>query len=318
VQLQVREPSDEWITWQEVDDLDSAQPNDRVFTLDRSSGEICFGDARCGRIPPAGASNIRLRRYAIGGGQRGNRPAGSITQLLSAVPAVESVCNLDPAGGGLDAETDARMHAQASAWLRHRDRAVGPDDFADLALKASADVARAYCVPGRDLTAAMRAAADGGAVDEAGTQVGTQAGVMSVIVLPHGDETRPQPSLDLLAVVKGSLDARRAPAGRLVVVGPWYAQVDARVVLVAEAGFSPHELAAECARRITRFLHPLHGGSTGSGWRLGQRPHRSDLYGLLGMVEGVQEVRSLSLRTDAPAALPFVVSAGTIDVAAEA
>jgi predicted phage baseplate assembly protein len=314
VQLQVREPSDEWITWQEVGDLDAAQPGDRVFTLDRSSGEICFGDARRGRIPPAGASNIRLRRYTIGGGLRGNRPAGSISQLLSAVPAVESVINLDPAGGGLDAETDARMHAQASAWLRHRDRAVGPDDFADLALKASPEVARAYGVPGRDLAAAMRAAAAGTAIDEAGIQ----AGVASVIVLPHGDEARPQPSLDLLATVKTELDARRTPLGRLVVVGPCYAQVAVRVVVVAQADYSPHELAAECARCIARFLHPLHGGATGSGWRLGQKPHRSDLYGLLGMVDGVQEVRSLSLRIPAPAGLPFIVSAGAIDVSAAA
>ncbi len=314
VQLQVRESSGEWITWQEVDDIDAAQPGDRVFTLDRSSGEIGFGDARRGRIPPAGASNIRLRRYTIGGGLRGNRPAGSIGQLLSAVPAVESVINLDPAGGGLDAETDARMQAQASAWLRHRDRAVGPDDFADLALKASPEVARAYAVPGRDLAAAMRAAADGTVIDEAGMQ----AGVASVIVLPHGDEPRPQPSLDLLGTVKTELDARRAPLGRLVVVGPWYAQVAVRVVVVAEADYSPHALAAECARCIERFLHPLHGGATGSGWRLGQKPHRSDLYGLLGMVEGVQEVRSLSLRIAESAGLPFIVSAGAIDVSAAA
>jgi hypothetical protein len=312
VQLQVREPSDEWITWQEVADLDGARPGDRVFTLDRLSGEICFGDARCGRIPPAGASNIRLRRYTIGGGLRGNRPAGSISQLLGAVPAVESVINLDAAGGGLDAETEPRMHAQASAWLRHRDRAVGPDDFADLALKTSPEVARAYGVPGRDLAAAMRAAADGTVIDEAGMQ----AGAVSVIVVPHGDEARPQPSLDLLAVVKTELDARRSPLGRLVVVGPCYAQAAVRVVVLAHKDYSPHELAAECARCIERFLHPLHGGAAGNGWRLGQKPHRSDLYGLLGAVDGVQELRSLSLRIDAPAGLPFIVSAGAIDVAA--
>lgn len=312
VRLQVRETPTDWTAWNEVESLSGSQATDRVFTLDRSSGEIRFGDGRCGRIPPAGASNVRLHRYTIGGGQRGNRPAGSITQLLTAVPAVESVVNAEPAGGGLDAEPDSRVRAQAFAWLRHRDRAVCADDFADLALQASPEVARAYCVPGRDLSVAEPLLADSSA-----QQALAGAVPISLVVLPHGEEREPQPGLPLLAGVKAWLDARRAPGGRLVVVGPRYVPVSVRVTLSAEAELSPHELGIECRRRIERFLHPLHGNVGGSGWRLGQKPHRSDLYAELGLVDGVQAVSALSLRFDTPAGVPFIVCAGAVEMTIE-
>lgn len=305
VRLQVRETDDAWASWEEVDDLSRSHAASRDFTVDRSTGELRFGDGRFGRIPPLGANNIRLREYTTGGGSRGNLPAGAIAQMRSAVPAVESVINVEPATGGLDADDAVRVRSHASAWLRHRDRAVCVDDFADLAQKASAEVARAFCIAGRDLGAGSQAS---------GREPTEQAGVVSVIVIPQYSDPLPQPSLDLLATVKAYLDTRRPPMGRLVIVGPTYAHVAVRLQVVVEGGWSPHEVAAECARRISNYLHPLSGGDEGRGWALGQRPHRSDIHGLLGTVDGVDIVRGLSLALNAPAGMPFVVSAGAIDV----
>ena len=305
VLLQVRETDEAWVTWQEGEDLSDSQAASRDFTLDRTSGELCFGDGRFGRIPPLGANNIRLREYTSGGGRRGNQPAGAIAQMRSAVPAVESVVNVEPATGGLDADDAARVQGHASAWLRHRDRAICADDFADLALRAAPEVARAFCCAGRDLSTAAPAGA---------REPQAQAGAISVIIIPQGPEARPQPGLALLATVKAYLDARRSPAGRLVIVGPTYARVAVKLQVVAEAGWSPHEVAVECARQVEQFLHPLSGGAEGRGWALGQRPHRSDFHGLLGAIDGVDGVRALSLAINAPAGMPFVVSAGAIDV----
>ena len=268
VLLQVRETDDDWVTWSEVDTLAATHAESRDFTLDRSTGEIRFGDGRFGRIPPPGANNIRLHQYTTGGGRSGNQPTKAIAQMRSAVPAVELVTNLEPATGGLDAEDAAQVRAHASAWLRHRDRAVCADDFADLALKASPEVARAFCVAGRDL---------GIAPPEEARELETQPGVVSTIVIPRSTDPCPQPSLDLLSRVKEYLDARRSPAGRLVMVGPTYTSVSVRLQVIPTAGWSPDAVASECKRRIAGFLHPLTGGSDGCGWALGQRPHRSDL-----------------------------------------
>jgi predicted phage baseplate assembly protein len=304
VQLQVREVDDDWVTWNEVDTLSASLSDSRHFTVDRSTGELRFGDGRFGRIPPPGANNIRLHQYTTGGGSLGNQPAKAIAQMRSAVPAVESVTNLEPATGGMDAEDAARVRAHASARLRHRDRAVCADDFADLALRASPDVARAICVAERDL----------GVAAPAMSESATQPGVVSTIIIPRIADPCPQPSFHLLETVKNYLDARRSPAGRLVVVGPTYTRVSVKLQVVPAAEWSPDGVASECKRQIAEFLHPVTGGSEGCGWALGQRPHRSDLYGLLDAIEGVDFVRGLSLSIDVPTGMPIIAAAGTIDV----
>lgn len=307
VQLQVREllgeaeAGDLWVDWHETDDLTTADAAARVFTLDRGTGALRFGDGRHGRIPPLGANNIRLREYRTGGGAAGNVPVRSLAQLRSALPAVESVSNPAAAAGGIDADDPLRVRGHASAWLRHRDRAVCADDYADLAQRASPEVARAHCVAGRDLAATTADGQDAG-------------GAVSVIVIPQGDAPAPQPGLALLASVKQYLDARRAPGGRLTVVGPRYARVQVQAAVVAEAGESPHAVAAACEQAVARFLHPLTGGADGRGWALNQRPHRSDLHALLAALDGVALVRGLRLALDAPAA-PWLVCAGTIVIA---
>jgi predicted phage baseplate assembly protein len=305
VVLQVREADDDWVTWNEVETLAASDAESRDFTVDRSTGELRFGDGRFGRIPPPGANNIRLHQYATGGGGVGNQPAKAIAQIRSAVPAVESVINLEPASGGLDAEDAARVRAHASAWLRHRDRAVCADDFAELALKASPEVARAFCIAGADLGVARP-----GGVRE----FEIEAGVVSTIVIPRTTDPCPQPSPTLLETVKHYLDARRAPVGRLVIVGPTYTRVSIKLQVAPTAGWSPSSVANECKRRIIEFLHPLTGGPDGCGWALGQRPHQSDLYGLLDGIDGVDFVRGLNLSIAAPTGMPIIVAAGTICV----
>lgn len=306
--LQVREAGDAWQPWEEVDSLGTSSASERHYTLDRHIGELRFGDGRHGRIPPAGANNVRLHRYAAGGGLVGNRPAFSVTQLRAAVPAVEKVTNLEPATGGLDAQDEADRHARAAAWLGHRDRAVCADDYAELAMQASPEVARAWCVPGRDLATPTSTV---GAAE-------LQPGVFSVVVMPQSDTQRPQPTLALLALVSDHLDTRRPPAGRLVLVGPRYAAVAVKVEISVEPASSPHNVAAVCRRRIERFLHPLTGGTDGRGWSPGKRPHRSDLVALAGAVDGVDVVRHASLHVDADEARTSIVAAGAVVVVAEA
>jgi hypothetical protein len=298
VDLRVRDADGRWQRWREVEDLAGSAPDDADFTLDRASGEIRFGNGRHGRIPPPGPSNLRLERYRTGGGQRGNVPALALTMLRTTIPGVDSVSNLEPAVGGLDASPAHGGRRAASAWLRHRERAVCSDDYADLALRASPEVACAYCFSGPD--AAVLTAPDA-------------VNAVVVMVLADDGSACPQPSLALLGTVKAYLDARRPPAARLTIIGPRYAAVAVGVRIGVRSGESAREVATQCQRRIEAFLHPL-TGADGRGWGLTQRPHRSDLYAVLDTVEGVDLVRTLTLRIETPPVGPYVVCAGRISV----
>lgn len=273
-----------WIRWHEVADFLSSNGDERHFVVNRLTGEIRFGDGIRGLIPPMGSNNVRLRQYQTGGGTRANQPADSITQLRTAVPFVDSVTNLEPASGGQDVEDWDSLRERGPRWLRHRNRAVTIEDYEDLAIQASAAVARAKCYPLRDLT-------------EDSSSAAYRPGVVSVVIVPSSTDPVPKPGLDLLRQVRRFLDRYRAPAADLIVFGPEYAPVGIEAEIVPAAGYAASGLLADCQRRLNEYLHPLTGGPHGEGWPFGQLPHRSDFYPLLEALPGLEYVRSLQVIT---------------------
>jgi len=131
-----------WVRWHAVADFYSSGPRDRHYVLDHLTGEIRFGDGRYGMVPPAGRNNLRLASYRTSGGVQGNRPAGTITQLKTALPYVAGVTNHEAATGGADQETLAEVQERGPKALRHRGRAVTAQDMEDLACEAAPEVAR--------------------------------------------------------------------------------------------------------------------------------------------------------------------------------
>jgi predicted phage baseplate assembly protein len=272
--------------------------------LDHLIGEVRFGNGIHGLIPPIGVGNLRLTRYQTGGGTIGNQPAGAVMQLNSSIPSIDKAVNPIAATGGADAETAAALLERMSRTLRHRDRAVTEEDYEDLARLASPAVARTRCVPLKNL-----------AIDPLG-QGSVLPGTVSVILVPRSTEAKPVPSLELIHRVQTYLQDHAIATAEIVVVGPLYVGVN----VTADIGLTSLDAAstAEPAidRALQQFLHPLNGGSDGSGWDFGREPHTSDLYALLETIPGVDHVRSLqmTLLEDQPGATQtdrFLVYSGT-------
>ena len=300
---QGREPEDGvWVRWQEVNDWLSSTHEDRHYVVNRETGEIAFGDDVHGRIPPRGTNNVRVHRYQTGGGAAGNQPAGAIAQLRKTVPYVDAVVNLEPAVGGQDPERSEALAERGSRWLRHRDRAVTAEDYEDLAKLASPRVAMAKCYACEDRAREPL----GGSV---------RRGVVSVVVVPHSAEPRPEPDLETLRQVRDFLGARAASEVRLIVLGPQYVRVSVTAEVAPREAYLGASVKVRCEERLTSFLHPVVGGERGRGWGLGVRPHESDLFAALEAVEGVGHVSSLSIQVeeDQPGlldSLSFLISSG--------
>ncbi|MFO1429726.1 MAG: putative baseplate assembly protein [Candidatus Competibacteraceae bacterium] len=276
------QPREIWVRWHEAPDFYGSGPSDRHYVINHLTGEIRFGDGKNGRIPPRGTGNLRLARYQTGGGPRGNRAAGTIAQLKTTVPYIEKAINPAAATGGAEAETAAALVERMPPTLRHRDRAVTLEDYEDLALLASPEVARARCVPLRDLKANPLG-------------LSSQPGTVSLIVVPHADDVKPLPTLELLARVQDYVGARADATVKLAVVGPLYIRVDVRaeVAVTNPEGASAVERAVH--ERLATFLHPLTGGLNGGGWDFGRAPHKSDFYALIEAVSGVDHIRYLQI-----------------------
>jgi hypothetical protein len=273
-----------WVRWKQVPDFYGSGPRDRHYVLDHLAGEVRFGDGIGGKIPAAAGGNVRMTSYRTGGGQAGNRPAGAITELRTSVPYVESVTNYVASSGGAEPETTESLVERTPRMIRHGGRAVTYEDYEDLAMLASPDVARARSVRFYEKE---------------------DAGKVSLIVVPRSKGRRPVPSLEMKRRVQEFIDERKSPLVTLTVVEPDYVDVGVTVVIAPVSLEIANELKLAVLEKITGFLHPLTGGFDGEGWDFGRRPHDSDFYYLIERIAGVDHVISLTLEP------PDVAKSGT-------
>ena len=269
-----------WVRWKEVANFYGSKPRDRHYVLDHVSGEVSFGDGVYGMIPPVLDGNIRMTCYRSGGGTAGNVPAQAIKQLVSAVPSVQKVTNWITASGGTDPETTAALLRRGPREIRHRGRAVTAEDYEDLALLASRQVARAKGVALRDLKA-----------DPDGRR--QRSGTISLVIVPNSAEARPMPDNNLLDRVYRFLNERRSPLGELMLVAPEYVCIDVKAEIVVERSRFVGDVEGEARRQLDQYLHPVSGGIPKTGWEFGRLPQNFDLYMLLERIPGVSHVRHL-------------------------
>jgi hypothetical protein len=281
--------------WTETDDFSDSGPDDRHYVLNRGTGEALFGDGLHGKVPGAGANNVKVSPYRYGGGTRGNVGAGTITQLRSSHVYIDSVTNPEAAVGGGDEETVEDAIARGpTEQLKTRNRAVAAEDFETLTLESSTGLARAKTLP---------------LYDPAHPEEETP-GVVSVIAMPKGGGPLSQALRD---AIRAHLDERRLVTTRIYVIDPDYVSVDVEAMVSKTAEAEPEELAAKVEATLVEFLHPEYGGDPeraaayveavrsgtpagerGPGWPFGRSVYLSELYELIERVRGVDHVEGIA------------------------
>ena len=273
--------------WTEVSDFFGSSPADLHYVLDRTSGEIRCGDGLNGAIPIANAANpdgnIVARQYRFGGGKKGNVPAKAIKTLTSSIDGVDDnrVGNLFPANNGRDEETLDEAKRRAPRTIKSRCRAVSVEDFEYLAMQAST-IKRAKALPLFH-------------PDFPGIKV---PGVITVIVVPDGDDPAPTPSEGTLRTVCAYLDQRRLLTTELYVIKPSYQRVEIEAEVVAGDNADLASVKKGVEQTIKDYFHPLKGGEDGQGWPFGGTIFYSRVSQRIFTVAGVQSIRRLVIFLD--------------------
>jgi predicted phage baseplate assembly protein len=281
--------------WHQVPHFANSDAQDRHFVLDPVGGEVVFGPGvrqpdgtlrQYGAIPPKGAS-IKIPFYRVGGGRRGNVVRGAITAMHASVPFVARVENRRPASGGVDGEDVENAKLRAPLFLRARRRAVTMKDYESLALEADPRAARVRCVTGQSADAA----------------------VVRLVVLPSlpGEPSVPvpfvalQPRPELLAKIAEYLDERRVLGTRLLVEPPAYRWIRAVTTVRLGPLADPERVTRDALAALYRYLHPLYGGTDGSGWPFGRDIQAGELLATVQRVPGVEVVEEVKLYLVDPA-----------------
>ncbi|MEU5266856.1 putative baseplate assembly protein [Amycolatopsis sp. NPDC021455] len=274
-------------TWTEVADFTDASPHDRVFTWAGATGEIRFGPSVTGRdgrvrhygaVPEEGAQ-LWVTGYRYGGGRRGNVGAGKLIIPLSAIPSVDSVRNLEPATGGVDAETVDNAKIRGPLYLRGGHRAVTAKDFERLTLEAAPGVARARCLPPAKSGEPAR-----------------------LLVVPRVDVAPESLRLADLALprelsdrIKVYLDARRLLTTQARIDEPSYQGITVVAEVHAAPTVQPEKVRADAESALYAYVNPVVGGAAGRGWPFDTDLSIGDVFSVLQGVAGVARAETVHL-----------------------
>ena len=119
--------------WDAKRDLLNSNADSREFVVEvEADGKtyLRFGDNKNG-LRPAAETEFKAT-YRVGNGVAGNVGAESIGHIISDDSKIKQVCNPLPAIGGIEAESIEDVRAKAPAAFRTQQRAVTPEDYAEV------------------------------------------------------------------------------------------------------------------------------------------------------------------------------------------
>ncbi len=119
--------------WTARRDLLNSEPADPhvVVEIEHDGGaRLRFGDDAHGQRPKSGTAFTA--HYRVGNGRAGNVGADTIAHVVSGDTDILGVRNPLPAQGGIDMEDDAGVRRRAPQAFRRQERAVTPEDYAEV------------------------------------------------------------------------------------------------------------------------------------------------------------------------------------------
>ena len=273
--------------WCVVNDLDASQPDDEHYIIDLATGTIRFGDGLHGAIPPKNV-NIHVT-YRNGGGTQGNIKAGTINEVVKSQGVEITATNPFPASGGKDAEDIEQAFIRFRKDLMIPYTAVTADDYEEI-VKAT---------PGlRVARAKARLSSE-------------HENEVIVVVIPFSFSQKPLPSEGFKRTVCEHLDRHRLITTRLIIRDPDYVRVSVSAEITMMTGYQAEQLKGRIQQELNSFLSPIQRESDDHAWPFGRPVYRSEIYGLLEEVEGVDCVLKLSLHAQEGV---FTYSNGNIEI----
>jgi hypothetical protein len=260
--------------WQEANTLLNSTAADLVFRVEIDvSGQatVVFGDGTFGMSPSETAKVTAT--YRVGGGSIGNVAAGTLTQVVTPEPWLDSVINVSPAQGGRDQETSQHARMVGPAGSHDPLVAVTPGDY-------------------QTATQAFQDPSGNRPVQRANASFQWTGSWLTTTVA-----VEPQPNTtlttDLTDEIVSYLNGRRLAGYDLQILPALYVPLDIIVQFCTAAGFRPSDVQQSLLQALSNTALP--GGNLGffhpSLFSFGDPVYVSRLYAAIMAVPGVDSAQ---------------------------
>ncbi len=169
--------------------------------------------------------------------------------------------------------------------MRKLERAVSSDDFVTLALEADPRVARAHCLPRKNLELDLQ--------DE-------REGHVSLIALPARG-ARPEETPDIIAAISKHLTPRLLVTTRLHVVKPFFVEVAIKTSVALKPDQKKQGAQDKIRDELEKFFDPQPDAARNyQGWPFGRNVFTSEIFALLDQTPFIDYVESVELAANFP------------------
>ncbi len=288
--------------------LDATDPQRaRLVRLDARRRTIAFGDGEFGDLPRDGLV-VACQKYRLLQGPPALIDAGEIAHLLDppvllAGESMSPVINGDASGGEHFFREEERLSEGLKAFRRPY-RLVTADDFERVLVDdfweyqqlagRSERVVRAVAVLDRTRPLSDDVVRAGHVTvlvvrefDQTAWDAALSAAAKETLLDAHGDS--------LATRIENFLESRRLITTHVEVESPRVARVDLALSCVVQGHRNEAEMADTIDKALQDYFNLLDGGPEGRGWILGRAVYRSEIFRIVGAIEGVDYVMSLTL-----------------------
>lgn len=265
------------VTWSQVQTFIDSFPNSNVYQIsfkDDGTAIIRFGDGLLGRKLSTG--DVIQVSYRTGGGTIGNISANTLTALTDSAPNVTSVTNNFDFSGGSDAVTIDQLRDLIPASLSTLERAVTPEDHADLILLNFPQVAKA-------------------SASISNVQTGID---LNIYVVPVGNTVTPiSENQNLLASIGSFLRLRKMVTSQVKILDGFNLALQIQVRAFLNQNATQSVVQSNIQTALSTFFDFRSGtiSPNGTGPTFAQVIKLSDVYNVLASVEGISRFEIIQM-----------------------
>ncbi|MGC8474779.1 MAG: baseplate J/gp47 family protein [Acetobacteraceae bacterium] len=257
----------------------------QTYAVVSNTAASAWSQASNGYLLSAGAASLTVPVIAQQPGASGNVQTGMISQLVTAIPGVDTVSNEAPLQNGMDAESDPALRARFQNYIQSRSRAtplaVG---FAITSIQ-------------QNLSYTIQENVDGSSAPRAGSFVVTV------------DDGSGYPPASLLSTAAGAIESIRPVGSTFVVLPPAVTVANVSLTLTVSPGISKPPIVAAVAEALANYINGLAIGAPLPVTRVAQVA-----YGVSSSVTNVSSILLNSQPADLAVSASGIIKSGIMAV----